>query len=303
MKIFITGANGFVGSNLIRFFLKGGHQITALVRSTAKMPSGFPQGVTPVTGDPTKSGSWQDSVSGHDVLINLAGASIFQRWDEKYKQLLRDSRILTTRNLVAAIPADTASSVTLLSTSAVGYYGPTEDQELGEDSPPGDNFLARLAIDWEAEALRAVEKGARVVITRFGVVLGRGGGALQQMTLPFRLFVGGPLGSGLQWFSWIHLDDLCRAAQFVIENRKIHGPINFTAPQPIRNKELARAIGNILGRPYFVPAPGFMIKLIMGEFGSVLLEGQRVVPRLLESNGFRFDYPTIQEALGNLLQD
>ena len=302
MKIFITGANGFVGGNLIRYFLKGGHQISGLVRSEAKT-SGLPPGVSPVIGDPTKSGSWQDSVPGHDVLINLAGATIFQRWNEKYKRLLRDSRIFTTRNLVDAIPAENAPNTTLLSTSAVGYYGFSEDQELGEDSPPGNDFLAQLAVDWEAEALKAAGKGVRVVITRFGVVLGKGDGALRQMSLPFRLFVGGPLGSGQQWFSWIHAEDLCRAAEFVIKNTSISGPVNFTAPQPVRNRELASIMGNVLGRPSFMPAPGFMIKLIMGEFGSVLLNGQRVVPRRLEDYGFRFNHPTIQEALTDLLRD
>jgi uncharacterized protein len=302
MKIFITGANGFVGSNLIRLFHRDGYQISALVRKPPKAGV-FPESVTPVTGDPTKPGDWQNAVAGHDVLINLAGASIFQRWDEQYKRLLLDSRVFTTRNLVDAIPPESASHITLLSTSAVGFYGFTEDEELGEDSPSGSDFLARLAVDWETEALRAREKGTRVVITRFGVVLGKDGGALRQMTLPFRLFVGGPMGSGRQWFSWIHVEDLYRAAQFVIDTKQIEGPVNFTAPQPVRNEELARALGKALGRPSFMTAPGIMIKLMLGEFGSVLLKGQRVVPRVLESRGFRFNYPTIEEALGNLLAE
>lgn len=285
---------------MIRYFLRGGHQITALVRSASKA-SGLPSGVATVIGDPTKPGSWQDTVSGHDVLINLAGASIFQRWDEKYKQLLRDSRILTTRNLVCAMPKGRDSHVTLLSTSAVGYYGFSGDEALGEDAAPGDDFLARLAVDWEAAAQEAANKGYRVVITRFGVVLGKDGGALRQMTLPFRLFIGGRTGTGRQWFSWIHAQDLCRAAEFVIQNKDIHGPVNFTAPHPVTNEDLSRIIGKILGRPHFMRAPGFMIKLILGEFGSVLLNGQRVVPKLLTSRGFSFDYPTIGEALSNLL--
>jgi uncharacterized protein len=302
MKIFITGANGFVGNNLIRFFRKDGHEISALVRSAAKAVE-FSAEVTPVIGDPTKPGDWQNAVAGHDVLINLAGASIFQRWNERYKQLLLDSRVFTTRNLVDAIPPESASRMTLLSTSAVGFYGFTEDEELGEDSPAGNDFLARLAVDWETEALRAREKGTRVVITRFGVVLGKDGGALRQMTLPFRLFVGGSMGSGRQWFSWIHVEDLCRAARFVIDTKRIEGPVNFTAPKPVRNEELARALGKALGRPSFMTAPGFMIKLMLGEFGSVLLKGQRVVPLVLGSSGFRFNYPTIEEALGNLLPE
>jgi uncharacterized protein len=300
MKVFMTGGYGFVGTALTRFFLQTGHEVTSLVRSEQKAKL-LPEGASWVPGDSTKPGKWQESVAGQDVLINLAGATIFKRWNQSYKQLLRDSRILTTHNLVEAIPKETGANVTLLSTSAVGYYGSTVDEELGEDSPPGSDFLANLARDWEAEALKAEEKGVRVVITRFGVVLGKGGGALEQMILPFRFFVGGTLGSGNQWFSWIHLQDLCRAASFVIANSDIRGPVNFTAPEPVRNRDLARAIGRVLGRPSFMPAPGFMIRLMLGEFGSVLLAGQRVVPRGLLSSGFHFDYPDVKSALGNLL--
>ena len=208
MRIFITGSNGFVGTNLGRFLLNEGHEVTGLVRSEAKGKT-LPKGASYVVGEGTEPGKWQEAVSGHDVLINLAGVPIFQRWTYAYKKLLYDTRILTTRNLVDAIPAESGSSVTLLSTSAVGYYGFTGDEELGESSPPGDGFLATLALDWEGEAAKAREKGVRVVITRFGVVLGRDAGALAQMVLPFRLFVGGPLGNGRQWFSWIHIEDLC----------------------------------------------------------------------------------------------
>ncbi len=209
MKIFITGANGFVGTNLITLFVREGHDITALVRSE-KAGSALPSEASAVIGEPSKPGKWQEAVAGHDVLINLAGATIFKRWNQAYKQLLRDSRILTTRNLVDAIPAETGTAVTLLSTSAVGYYGFTEDQMLDEKSPGGDDFLAVLARDWEAEARKARDKGVRVVLTRFGIVLGRDEGALAQMTMPFRFFAGGPIGSGRQWFSWIHIEDLCR---------------------------------------------------------------------------------------------
>jgi uncharacterized protein len=300
MKVFMTGGYGFVGTALTRFFLQTGHEVTSLVRSEQKAKL-LPEGASWVAGDPTKPGKWQESVAGQDVLVNLAGATIFKRWTPPYKQLLRDSRILTTHNLVEAIPRETGTNVTLLSTSAVGYYGSTADEELGEDSPQGSDFLANIARDWEVEALKAEEKGVRVVITRFGVVLGKGGGALEQMILPFRFFVGGPLGSGNQWFSWIHLEDLCRAASFVIANSEIRGPVNFTAPGPMRNRDLARAIGKALDRPSFMPAPGFMIRLMLGEFGSVLLAGQRVVPKVLVSKGFRFDYPDVERALKNIL--
>ncbi len=299
MKVFITGSNGFVGSNLIRNLLQEGHEVTALVRRETRAGA-FPGEVSVVVGQSTESGNWQEAVPGHDLLINLAGASIFKRWNAEYKQLLRDSRILTTRNLVDAI-ADGAA-VTLLSTSAVGFYGFTGDEELEETSPGGKDFLATLARDWESEARKAEEKGARVVTTRFGVVLGNDGGALDQMVLPFRFFVGGPLGDGRQWFSWIHVHDLCRAALFVASNPEIRGPVNFTAPGPVRNRDLAAAIGRALNRPSFMPAPGFLISVLMGEFGDIILKGQRVVPRVLLQHGFSFDFPTIEDALANLLK-
>ena len=188
------------------------------------------------------------------------------------------------------------------STSAVGYYGFHEDEELTESSPAGGDFLARLASDWEAEAMRAKEKGARVVITRFGIVLGPNGGALGQMIPLFKFFLGGPLGSGRQWFSWVHLQDLTAAFLFLIGHPEISGAVNLCAPQPVRNRELGNAIGRVLHRPSFLPAPGFMIEIILGEFGSVLLKGQRVIPRRLLDAGFRFSYPEIDEALHSIIK-
>ncbi|MGO9116209.1 MAG: TIGR01777 family oxidoreductase [Desulfomonilaceae bacterium] len=300
MRIFMTGANGFVGTNICRNLVKEGFQVTALVRGKGKH---LPGEVSRVIGESTKPGKWQESVAGYDVLINLAGASIFKRWNKEYKQLLRDSRMLTTRNLVEAIPKETGPKMALLSTSAVGYYGSRGDEELDENALAGDDFLAKLALDWENEAFKAREKGVRVVTTRFGIVLGHDGGALEQMTMPFRFFVGGPLGNGRQWFSWIHIEDLIAAALFIISRPDIDGAVNFTAPNPIRNKDLAKAMGNVMHRPSFMPAPGFMIKLLMGELGSVILNGQRVLPGVLQSKGFNFNFPDIKTALRNLLAE
>ena len=300
MRIFMTGANGFVGTNLCRNLVKEGFQVTALIRGKGKH---LPGEVSRVMGESTKPGKWQESVAGHDVLINLAGASIFKRWNKEYKQLLRDSRMLTTKNLVEAIPKESGPKMALLSTSAVGYYGSRGDEELDEKALAGDDFLAKLAIDWESEAFKAREKGVRVVITRFGIVLGHDGGALEQMAMPFRFFVGGPLGKGRQWFSWIHIEDLIAAALFIITRPDIDGAVNFTAPNPIRNKDLAKAIGTVMHRPSFMPAPGFMIKLLMGELGSVILNGQRVLPGVLQSKGFNFNFPDIKTALQNLLAE
>ncbi|MCX8118385.1 MAG: TIGR01777 family oxidoreductase [Desulfobacterota bacterium] len=300
MKILMTGGTGFVGTRLIDRLTQEGHEITVLTRS---LQGGrrAPSGVSYLEGDPTRRGPWQQAVQAHDAVINLAGASIFSKWTEEHKRAIRESRILTTQNVVEAIPVASRKPFTLFSTSAVGYYGFCGDEELTEDSPPGDDFLARIAVEWEAEALKAEEKGTRVVLTRFGIVLGEKGGALGQMIPLFKKFLGGPIGSGKQWFSWIHIEDLAEAFVFLIEHPEISGPVNLCSPNPVRNRDLAKALGEVLGRPSFMPAPAFMIKLVLGEFGSVILEGQRVFPKRLLEGGFVFKYPRIGEALRSLV--
>jgi uncharacterized protein (TIGR01777 family) len=296
MKIFITGGTGFVGKTLAPALVRAGKEVTILSRSG----KGELSGVSWVEGDPTQRGGWQETVKGHEVVINLAGASIFTRWTAEAKKTLRESRMLTTRHIVEAMEG--GKGKTLLSTSAIGYYGFQGDEALTEESPPGGDFLAILARDWEAEAKKAEKKGCRVVISRFGIVLGEKGGALGQMIPLFEKFVGGPLGSGKQFFSWIHIQDLSRAFLFLLEHPEISGPVNFTAPNPVRNKELAQALGRVMGRPAFLPAPGFMLRLILGEFGSILLEGQRVLPQKLLQAGFQFQYPEIEEALRQVIR-
>jgi uncharacterized protein len=296
MKVFITGGTGFVGKTLAPALVGAGMEVTILSRSGKRELSG----VSWVEGDPTQRGGWQEKVKGHEVVINLAGASIFTRWTAEAKKVLRESRMLTTRHIVEAMEGGTGKA--LFSTSAVGYYGFHGDETLTEDSPPGGDFLALLARDWEAEAREAEKKGCRVVVSRLGIVLGEKGGALGQMIPLFEKFVGGPLGSGKQFFSWVHVADLCRAFLFLLEHPEIAGPVNFTAPNPVRNKELAQSLGRILGRPAFLPAPGFMLRLILGEFGSILLEGQRVLPQKLLQAGFQFQYPEIEGALKQVIQ-
>ena len=302
MKIFITGGTGFVGRQLVSRLIGEGHTVTVLSRS-GKVSDRLPEGTSIMLGDPTETGAWQDSVKGKDCIINLAGTSLFSRWTPEAKKLIRESRISTTRNIVDAIEPSEGKDVVLFSTSAVGYYGFHGDEELAEESPPGDDFLARVAVEWENEALRAEERGTRVVITRFGIVLGEKGGALGQMISIFRKYLGGPLGSGKQWFSWIHMGDLVGAFIFLMAHREISGPVNLTSPTPIRNEELAKALGKVMHRPSFLPAPGFMLKLLLGEFGSVLLEGQRVIPRKLLDSGYAFIYPEIEGALQSLITD
>jgi len=297
----MTGGTGFVGTKLTERLLELGHGVTILTRSAAASAE-IRAGMRYVEGDPTQPGTWQQAVGGHEVIINLAGASIFKRWTKEVKQAIRDSRIRTTRNLVEALSGSSQKKITLFSTSAIGYYGFRGDEVLDEESAPGDDFLANLSQEWEAEALRAAQYGVRVLICRFGIVLGPGGGALDQMVPVFKKGLGSPLASGKQWFSWIHEKDLVDIYLFLLDKSDASGPVNFTAPHPVRNQELTKTLANVLGRPSFMPAvPGFMVKIMMGEFGSVLLEGQKVMPKRLLALGYPFRFPQIAGALQDLL--
>ncbi len=302
MKIFMTGGSGFVGTTLTRELTRRGHAVTILTRRI-KPGHALPDGASFIEGNPTARGDWQDKAAEHEVFINLAGTSIFSRWTDETKKDLRDSRILTTRNLVEAVQGRRGKDTHFLSTSAVGYYGFHGDEELSEESPAGKDFLANLAADWEAEARRAEMIGARVVLCRFGIVLGREGGMLGQIVPIFRFFLGSPLGSGRQWFSWIHERDLANVFLFIMDHPDIRGPVNCTAPEPVRNREMTETLGRVLGVPTFMPrVPGFVLRLMKGEFGSVILEGQRVLPRKLQSAGFTFQFPQLREALHDLLR-
>jgi uncharacterized protein (TIGR01777 family) len=299
MKIFITGGTGFVGTFLSRQLASDGHEITILTRK--KEPLASPDSrIQFITGDPKQEGPWMEKVAQHDWIINLAGASISAKWTEENKRMLYDSRVLTTRNLVVAL-SDGDRHQIFCSTSAPGYYGPRGEEELTEASPPGQDFLAKLAQDWEAEALKAQDLGIRTVITRFGIVLGKEGGMLAELAPIFKRFLGGPVGDGQQWLSWIHQKDLLRAFMFLSEQPDLMGPVNFTSPNPVRNRDLAKALGRALSRPAFMATPAFMMRLILGEFAEVILTGQKILPEKLLASGFQFFYPTIGQALNNLL--
>jgi len=302
MKIFMTGGTGFVGSELTRVLTGAGHRLTVLTRSIRPGRT-LPPGAEFMEGDPAEPGSWQSSVADHDAVINLAGASIFTRWTTEAKKILRESRLKTTGNLIDALAGSAGGKpVRFLSTSAVGYYGFHGDEELTEKAPPGEDFLARLSVDWEEAALKAEPHGARVALLRFGIVLGEEKGALAKMVPLFRKYLGSPLGSGEQWFSWIHIADLAAAHLFLLERDDLRGPFNCTAPNPVRNRELTEALAEALGKPAFLPPiPGFVLRAVMGEFGNVLVKGQRVLPRRLLDEGFRFQYPHIGEALKSVL--
>ena len=301
VKIFITGGTGFVGRALTGRLLEGGHQLTILTRSLDRTRP-LPPGASYLEGDPAEKGAWQERIAEHDAVVNLAGASIFRRWTDAAKQVMRESRIQTTTHIVEAIGTGRPGPTRLLSASAVGYYGFHGDEALDEQSPPGEGFLADLAAEWESAAGKAEEKGVRVVLTRFGVVLGEGGGALEKLVPLFRWWLGSPLGSGKQWFSWIHRQDLTDALAFLLDHDDISGPVNCTAPRPVRNEEMTEILGQVLGKPTFMPSvPGFVLGAVLGEFGSMLLKGQKVLPGKLLESGFVFRFPEMRGALEDLL--
>jgi uncharacterized protein (TIGR01777 family) len=300
MHIFITGGSGFIGTHLARRFLGSDDNVRITATGNRRRhPSLIDDRFSYISADTTETGEWQTLAAEADLILNLAGRSIFHAWTEKYKTKMEDSRILTTRNLVNALPEK--SEALLCSASAVGFYGNCGEIQLTETSPLGDDFLAKLADKWESEALAAEARGARVVMMRFGIILGAEGGAIPKMLPAFRLGLGGRLGSGDQWFPWLHIEDLYQAVRFLMAQTAIRGPVNFTAPQPIRQAEMAKLLGRLLKRPAFLPTPALVVKLAMGELGESLLASQRVIPEKLLTEGFQFSYGEIETALRDMV--
>jgi hypothetical protein len=299
MKIFITGGTGFVGHALVRHFVVTGHQVTVLSRTVTATGAGNPH---LVLGDPVKPGPWQEEMRNHQAVINLAGASIFCRWNLANRQRILDSRVISTRNIATSLATSGSKAKVLLNCSAVGYYGDRGDEELTELSPNGQGFLAEICKAWEAEACRAEESGVRVVLCRLGVVLGHNGGALEKMARIFRVGGGARLGSGRQWFPWIHQSDLVRIFSLFLEDSGVAGPVNCVAPHAVTNLELTSTLADVLHRPLLLPpAPAFIIKLLQGEASALLLGSQKVRPEVINRAGFVYDFPTLAAALNNLL--
>jgi uncharacterized protein (TIGR01777 family) len=301
MKLFFIGGTGFIGSILAPFFIQNGHQVTLLVSPTSNTK--FVNGkVAVLAGNPTKQGTWQKNMVEHDCVINLAGTSIFQRWNKEIKTQIYTSRIATTRNIVEGLKAYNKKTKHLFNASGIGYYGYDQETLFDEKSPPGDSFLATVAKDWEAEALKAQLLGVRTVLCRFGIVMGRGGGALKNMLPLFKMYCGGTWGTGNQWFSWIHETDLINAFSFLLYHTAIEGPVNFTAPNPVQNSELVEKMREVLPRKSIIGAiPGSLIKCLLGEFSEVFLKGQRAIPRKLMDNGYTFSFGNLKACLIDLI--
>lgn len=299
MDILLTGGTGFIGSKLVPRLLAAGHTIRIVTRRARPCADG----ISCLTVDLAAGEKLAPEVLGEvDAVINLAGENIGgKRWTNAQKRIILESRVRTTRALVQAIAAVERKPAIFLSASAVGYYGPHGVEALAENTAPGADFLATTCTRWEEEAQKAAGAGLRVVIARIGVVLGREGGALARMLLPFKLFVGGPLGSGEQWLSWIHIDDVAGLFHFALANDAVSGACNFTAPNPVTNAEFARTLGKILRRPAKLPTPAVTLKLLLGEQASLALEGQRAVPRAMLQAGYRFAFTTLEPALRDLL--
>lgn len=299
MRIFITGSTGFIGSYLSSYLLNRGHTIVSTGTSLEHKSINHKNFIY-ITADTTMKGSWQNELKDVDAVINLAGRTILKRWSTKYKSSIYNSRILTTRNLVEALPMD--KEILFCTASATGYYGNRADEILVEDFSPGNDFLAKVCIDWEKEAFKAKKKGVRVVAMRFGFVLGKKGRSLGKLLTAFRFFVGGSLGNGMHWLPWIHIDDLTSAIVYILENRNIKGSLNFCAPNPVRYKDFAKTIGKILKRPAFFSPPAFIVRLVMGELGQSLLGSNRGIPEKLLRYGFKFKYPDISGAIYDIVK-
>ncbi len=306
MRVFVTGGTGLVGSRLIPRLLARGDQVVALSRRPDAARQKFGPQVTVVAGDPMKAAGWMDAVTNCDAVVNLAGENLFgKRWNADFKQLMVDSRLQGTRNVVQALARQPVGGdgrpKVLVNASAIGYYGPHADEELTEDSPPGHDFLAKLCVDWEKEARDAEASGVRCALVRIGVVLDREGGALAQLLTPFKMGVGGPVGNGRQYMSWIHHQDMTGLLLLGLDHPEARGPLNGTAPEPVTNRAFSKSLGRALHRFAFMPTPVFGLRLMLGEVADVVATGQRVLPRKPLALGYAYRFPSIDAALADIV--
>jgi uncharacterized protein (TIGR01777 family) len=308
MNLLISGGSGLIGKALIQFLLQSqdNYEIVVLSRNPERV-TGYPEGVQIAEWDAKTTAGWGNLIDWADAVINLAGASIGgsrlipNRWTNSRKRLIRDSRTSVGRAITEAILASDRKPEVLIQASAIGYYGFQGDEVLDESSPAGDDFQASVCVDWENSTSEVEKAGIRRVVIRTGLVFAQDGGILERLQLPFHFFVGGKLGSGRQYYSWIHMQDQIRAMAMLLNNSHTSGTYNLTAPNPVRQGELARVLGKTMERPSVIPAPAFALKAALGEVSSLVLEGMRVLPVRLQEAGFEFEYPDLEEALLELV--
>jgi len=307
MRILITGGSGLIGRAISAELVSRGHEVIALSRSPERV-NGLPGSVQVVRWDARTSEGWGHLADGAGAIVNLAGASIAgesffpSRWTDEQRRIIRESRLDASHAVVEAIEQAGRKPDVLIQASGVGYYGFHGDEILTEEDGPGNDWAARFtAEEWEPSTATVEQMGVRRVVVRTGVVLSTEEGALPRLLLPFRLFAGGPMGSGRQWYSWISLQDEARSLRFLIETEEARGAFNLTAPNPVTNRELARIIGRVMGRPSFIPVPGFALRLAFGEVAEVVLQGQRALPQRLLDLGFEFRHAQAEAALRDLL--
>ncbi len=302
MRVIITGGTGLIGRALAADLAAAGREVIVLSRNPQRSPA-MPPGVRLEKWDGRTAQGWGDLADGAEAIVNLAGESIAGgRWTAARKRRIRESRLAAGAAVVEAVAAARQKPHVVVQASGAGYYGPRGDELILEDTLPGTDFLGQLAVEWETSTAPVEAMGVRRVVVRTGVVLSREGGALPRLILPFRFFVGGPLGRGRQWVPWIHITDEVRAVRFLMENPDAREPYNLTAPNPVPNAQMARVLGRVLGRPSWLPVPAPALRLLLGEMADVLLTGQRAVPQRLLEAGFIFRFPELDAALADLLR-
>jgi len=302
MRIIITGGTGLIGGALAANLANDGHEVILLSRAPERTTS-LPSGVRAERWDGRTATGWGSLADGADAIVNLAGEGIASgRWTEERKRRIRESRVNAGQAVVEAVKTVARKPGVVIQSSAVGYYGVHGDEEITESTPAGDDYLAGVAVAWENSTAPVEAMGVRRAVIRTGVVLSNKGGALPQMLLPFKLFAGGPLGNGKQWLPWIHIADEVSAIRFLIENRQASGAFNLCAPNPLTNAEFGRVVGRVMGRPAFMPTPAFALRLVFGEMATVLLDGQRQIPKRLLELSFAFRFPSAEAALKEILK-
>jgi len=308
MKYTISGGTGLIGSKLVRLLASQDHEVIILSRSP-ELASNLPLHVKPVYWDGKNVSNWVKQLDGTDVVINLAGESIAGKgifpspWTDPKKDRILKSRVQVGNTLLEGIKQVDQKPQKFIQASAIGYYGSHGDEIITESSPPGSDFLSRTCTAWESSTKPVFDLGVTHIVVRLGVVLSERGGALPRLLLPFKLFLGGPLGNGEQWYSWIHIDDVCNAMMYLSEHAHAKGVYNLTAPIPVKNKIFAKAIGEIMSRPAFLPVPGFLMKMVLGEVSTVVLNGQRVIPNRLRKLNYSFQYPELEGALRDIISE